>query len=67
MFVHDSSAKEIGTSRASMNRVGKTRAAQGVKKRFNEYKEFHQSEVKGHICSSFMEMLNMKNLDGMFT
>ncbi|KAK3741568.1 hypothetical protein QZH41_012511 [Actinostola sp. cb2023] len=65
-FVSDGSAREIGTSRASMNRVGKTRAAQGVKKYYNEYKDFHQCEVEAHICASFMEMLNMKNTDGVY-
>lgn len=49
-----------------MNRIGKTRAAQGVKKYFNEYKDFHQCEIQGHICASFMEMVNMNNADGMY-
>lgn len=60
----DTSATDIGTSRASMNRTGKTRAAQGVKSHYNEYKDFHQKEVEAHICASFMEMLNMTMLDG---
>lgn len=47
-----------------MNRTGKTRAAQGVKSHYNEYKDFHQKEVEAHICASFMEMLNMTMLDG---
>ena len=63
MFVDDDSAKEIGTSRARMNRTGKTRAAQGVKKKFNEHKDFHQNEITAHILASFMEMHNMKSLD----
>ena len=62
-FLSEMSAKEIGTSRASMNRTGKTRAAQGVKKHYNEYKDFLQREVEAHICASFMEMLDMKTLD----
>lgn len=49
-----------------MNRTGKTRAAQGVKKHYNEYKDFHQREIEAHICASFMEMLNMKTLDGKY-
>ena len=64
IFVNDLSAKEIGTSRASMNRTGKTRAAQGVKKHFNEYKDFHHKEVEAHICSSFMDMLGIRTLEG---
>ena len=66
LFVSEMSAKEMGTSRASMNRTGKTRAAQGVKKHYNEYKDFLQREVDAHICASFMEMLDMKNLDGKY-
>ena len=60
LFVSEMSAKEMGTSRASMNRTGKTRAAQGVKKHYSEYKDFLQREVDAHICASFMEMLDMK-------
>ncbi len=67
IFVKEESAREIGTSRASMNRTGKTRAAQGVKKHYNEYKDFHQREVEGHICAAFMEMVNMDTMDGMLT
>ena len=49
-----------------MNRSGKTRAAQGVKKKFNEYKYFHQNEITTHILASFMEMHNMKSIDGRY-
>jgi hypothetical protein len=65
--VSDTSAKEVGTSRASMNRTGKTRAAQGVEKHYNEYKDFHQREVEAHVCASFMEMREMKSLNGKFS
>ncbi len=44
-----------------MNRTGKTRAAQGVEKHYNEYKDFHQQEVEPHVCASFMEMLEIKS------
>jgi hypothetical protein len=64
--VSDTSAKEIGTSRASMNRTGKTRAAQGVKKHYNEYKDFLQREVEAHICAAFLEMFDMKTLNGKY-
>ena len=57
----ETSAKEIGTSRASMNRTGKT---QGVKKHYNEYKDFLQQEIEAHICVSFMEMLDMNTSTG---
>jgi hypothetical protein len=62
--VSESSAAQIGTSRATMNRTGKTRAAQGVEKHYNEYKDFHQAEIEAHICASFMEMIGLKSING---
>ncbi|KAL9977376.1 hypothetical protein ACROYT_G014769 [Oculina patagonica] len=63
MFVKNASAAELGTSRASMNRIGKFNAAKGVKTHYNEYKDFHSREVEVHICSSFMEMCGMSKID----
>jgi hypothetical protein len=48
-----------------MNRTGKTRAAQGVEKHYNEYKDFHQAEIEAHICASLMEMISLKQIEGM--
>lgn len=64
MFVKNDSAAEIGTSRASMNRCGKTNAAKGVHSNYNEYKDFHSRELEAHICASFMDMCGMSKLDG---
>ena len=64
MFVKDASAREVGTSRASMNRTMKTNAAKGVQNNYNEYKEFHQREVEGHVCAAFMELNGMTSMDG---
>jgi len=36
MFVDHLSAAEVGTSRASINRTGKTNAAKGVESHYNE-------------------------------
>lgn len=58
------SAGEPGTSRASMNRTGKTNASKGVDKHYNEYKEFHERETEAHICAAFMEMAGMSKMDG---
>ena len=60
MFVNHSSAAEIGTTRASINRTGKTNAAKGVENHYNEYSEFHARETEAHICASFMEMTGMQ-------
>ena len=66
LFVDNSSAAEIGTSRASMNRTFKTNAAKGVNNHYNEYKEFHAREVEAHVCASFMEMSGMTTFDGKY-
>ena len=65
MFVKDYSSAEVGTSRASMNRIGKSNASKGVHNHYNEYKEFQEREVEAHICASFMQMLGMNKVDGM--
>ena len=64
-FVKATSAAELGTSAASINRTGKTNAKKGVHSNYNEYKEFHEREVEAHICAAFMEMSSMYKLDGM--
>lgn len=61
MFVNHSSAAEVGTSRASINRTGTTNATKGVKNHFNEYSEFHKREIEAHLCASFLEMMGMNN------
>lgn len=63
MFVKDGSAAEIGTSRASMNRTGKSNASKGVHTHYNEYKDFLAREIEAHICASFMHMCNMPEMD----
>lgn len=63
LFVGDS-GQEIGTSKASMNRCGKTNASKGVHNHYNEYKDFHNCEVEAHICAAFMNMANMKAIEG---
>lgn len=66
MFVDHSSASDVGTTSASINRTGKSNAAKGIESHYNEYQEFHQCEVKAHILASFMEMFGMKDLNGEF-
>ena len=64
MFVDHSSAGELGTSMASINRTRKSNAAKGVENHYNEYSEFHLRETEGHVVASFMEMMGMKNMEG---
>ena len=49
MFVNHSSAAEIGTTRASINRTGKTNAAKGVENHYNEYSEFHARDRPTYV------------------
>ena len=65
MFVNHSSAAEVGSSRESINRTGKTNTANGVENHFNEYSEFHAREIEAHVCASFMEM-GMNNITFIF-
>lgn len=64
LFVKPQSAGEIGTSRASINRTGKTNASKGCHTNYNDYKEFHEREVEAHICAAFMNMSSMSKIDG---
>lgn len=63
-FVKHSSVSEIGTTKASINRTGKTNASKGIEKGYNEYKEFHDREIEAHVCAAFMQMSDMKTMNG---
>lgn len=67
MFVNHSSAGEVGTISASINRTGKTNAAKGIENHYNEYSEFHARETEAHIFASFVEMTGMKDIEGKLT
>lgn len=64
MFHKSDSGSELGTTKASMNQTRKTNASAGPKKKYNEYKDFHQCELEGHICAAFAEMSQMAKADG---
>ena len=65
MFYKEESAGELGTTKASINRTRKTNASHGPRKKYNEYKDFHECELEGHICAAFLEMSGMTKVDGM--
>ena len=65
MFYNSGSGPELGTTKASMNRTRKTNASGGPKTKYNEYTDFHQCEVEGHICVAFLEMSGMAKANGM--
>lgn len=64
LFVNQSSASEVGTSMASINRTGKSNAAKDCHNHYNEYSEFHARETEAHICATFMEKMQMVTMDG---
>ena len=64
-FVDHSTVAEKGTTRASMNRTGKTNAAKGVENHYNEYSVFNTREFEAHVCAAFMKMTGMKTIKGL--
>ena len=60
----ESSAAEIGTSYASMNRCGKTNARKGPEKDYNSYTEFFERETEAHILAKWMRFTGMDNIEG---
>ena len=55
MFLRNESAREVGSSCASMNRTGKTNAKKGPKTNYNAYKDFHDRDRCPHF-SIFYEI-----------
>ena len=64
MFHKSDSGSQLGTTKASMNRTRKTNASAGPHKKYNEYKEFHQCKLEGHICAAFAEMSQVAKANG---
>ncbi len=63
-FFKASSAQEIGTTCASMNRTGKTNAKKGPKDEYNAFRDFHDREVEAHILASFITHIGAPSLKG---
>lgn len=64
LFVKESSAAELATSYASMNRCGKTNARKGPEKDYNSYTEFFERETEAHVLAKWMEFTGMENIEG---
>ena len=64
MFLNNESARDVGSSCASMNRTGKTNGKKGPKTDYNAYKDFHDREIDAHILASFMKFAGMKSISG---
>lgn len=65
IFMKDESAAEIGTTRATINRTGKTNAQKGADD-YNAYRDFHDREIDGHIVAAFMVFAGMGVIEGVF-
>ena len=64
LFFSDSSAAEIGTSCASMNRTGKSNAKKGPDKDYNAFREFTDRETEAHIITRWMQFVGMNDMEG---
>ena len=65
IFLKDESAAEVGTTRASINRSGKTNAKKGADD-YNAYKEFHEREIEGHVIAAFTVHCGMQSMQGTY-
>jgi len=62
LFFKDSSAAEIGTTCASMNRTRKSNA----EKDYNAYRDFTDRDTEAHIVARWMKFVGMASLEGTF-
>ena len=61
LFFKESSAAEICTACASMNRTGKSNAKKGPEKDYNAYRDFTDRETEAHIIARWLKFVGMTN------
>ena len=64
LFFNDSSAAEIGTTCASMNRTVKSNGKKGPDKDYNAFRDFTDRETEGHIITRWMKFVGMADMEG---
>ena len=64
LFFKDSSAAEIGTTCASMNRTGKSNAKKGPDEDYNAFRDFTDRESEAHIITRWMTFVGMTDMEG---
>lgn len=64
LFFKESSAAEMRTSCASMNRTGKSNAKKGPDEDYNAFKDFIDRETEAHIISRWMVFTGMTDMKG---
>ena len=64
LFFKESSAAEMGTSCASMNRTAKSNAKKGPEEDYNAFKDFVDRETEAHIISRWMVFAGMTDMKG---
>ena len=64
LFFKDSSAAEIGTTCASMNRTGKSNAKKGPDEDYNAFRDFTDRESEAHIITRWMAFVGMTDMEG---
>jgi len=60
----ESSAAEIRTSYAYMNRSGKTNTRKSPEKDYSSYKDFFDRETGAHIVAAWMQISGMTKIHG---
>lgn len=65
MFVDYFLVGELGIFMVSINCIGKLNVVKGVENYYNEYSEFYLREIEGYVVVLFMEMMGMKNMEGL--
>lgn len=66
LFFKESSAAELGTTCASMNRTGKSNAKKGPEKDDNAFRDLTDRETEAHIIARWMKFVGMTSMEGTF-
>ena len=66
LLVKESSAAELGTTCASMNRTGKSNTKKGPEKDYNAFRDFTDRETEAHIIARWMKFVGMTSMEGTF-
>ena len=64
LFFKETSAAEMGTSCAPMNRTAKSNAKKGPEEDYNAFKDFVDRETEAHIISRWMVFAGMTDMKG---
>lgn len=64
IFVDEKSACERGSSFGEMNRSASSNDKKGPTKKYNAFKNFHESETSAHVIAAWMNFAGMNATEG---